>query len=121
MALSGIVVVGAARSNPGLRVEVSEPTRVRLSGELAFLLNLSEAGMAVQARRNFEPAEVVEFALSLPQDNEVTGTAVIVWSDCSGKTGLKFIDIAARDRLQLQLWLRQKEDAMWSSTRETRA
>ena len=112
MALSS-VLFNTVRSRPGVRVEVSDLTYIELSGEPALLLNLSEAGMAVRTSRKLQPAELLEFNFTLPHnDVEVRGAAAVVWSDRTGRAGLKFMDLTARDRMQLQLWLRQKEQSL---------
>jgi hypothetical protein len=90
------------------RVEVDQLVYVSVPGESAFMLNVSEGGIAIQAMDIMKPGQSLPFAFPLPDtDIEVRGMATIVWSDRSGRAGLRFIEIGEFDRFQLQWWLKR--------------
>jgi hypothetical protein len=95
----------------GLRVEVKPVVYVSWTEEQAFLLNVSESGMAVQAMEILHPGRSLSFAFSLPDtSNEVRGMARIVWVDRSGRAGLQFLDVPEYDRFRLRQWIVQNQD-----------
>ena len=68
------------------RIEVNEVVYVTGPREPAFILNLSEDGMAIQAMEILQPGQLLPFAFPLPDTKgEVRGAARIVWSDRSGQ------------------------------------
>jgi hypothetical protein len=101
-------VLAASR---GIRVEVKPVVYVNWAEEQAFLLNVSESGMAVQAMEVLTPGHSLPFAFSLPESgNEVRGVARIVWADCSGRAGLQFLDVPEYDRYRLRQWIIQNQN-----------
>ena len=88
------------------RVEVKDVVYVSWRAESAFILNLSEGGLAVQAMDVLRPGESLAFAFALPADGaELAGVVRVVWSDRSGRAGLQFVDLPEFDRFQLRKWL----------------
>lgn len=99
------------RGTRGLRVDVNPLVFVNFSPESAFILNLSECGMAIQAMEVLEPGRSMDFSFALPETNsEVQGMAKVVWSDRSGRAGLKFEHLSEFDRLNLTRWVLSKTD-----------
>jgi Tfp pilus assembly protein PilZ len=81
---------------------------VNWRGEPAFILNLSEGGMAVQAMEVLPTGEALRLSFPLPDEGaELRGVARVVWSDRSGRAGLQFVDISEYDRFQLREWLKR--------------
>ena len=75
-------------------------------GGPAFILNLGTGGMAIQAMEVLQPGCLFSLAFSLPNSNsEVQSLGKVVWSDASGRAGLKFIAGSRLDRVQLQRWI----------------
>jgi hypothetical protein len=80
---------------------------VDLSSNSSFLLNLSEEGMAVQAMEVLPPGQALRFAFQLPNGKvEIKGIARVVWSDCSGRAGMKIVAISPSEWTQLAEWVR---------------
>ncbi len=78
---------------------------VEWEGEAAFVLNLGECGMAVQAMEILAPNLSVDFAFVLPQTRtRICGKARIAWSDRSGRAGLEFTRIPELQRHRLRRW-----------------
>lgn len=90
----------------GVRVPVDPLVYVNFPEESAFLLNLSERGMALQCMDVLEPGRPYPFSFPLPEtDAELRGEARIVWSDHSGRAGMEFVRLSEYDRLALTMWL----------------
>ena len=70
--------------------------------------NLSEGGMAVQGATGL-PSEVVRVQFALPgTDITLSPKAELAWSDASGRGGIRFLELTANAREQLENWLLQK-------------
>jgi DNA-binding response OmpR family regulator len=70
--------------------------------------NLSEGGMAVQGATSL-PSEVVRVQFALPgTDITLSPKAELAWSDASGRGGIRFLELTANAREQLENWLLQK-------------
>lgn len=88
------------------RLEVNGLVYVTLPFESTFVLNLGSGGMGIQAMEVLTPGRAVPFAFSLPQTGtEVKGMANIVWTDCSGRAGLAFTNMAKDHRSLLKQWV----------------
>jgi PilZ domain len=88
------------------RVEIDQLVSVTMFGGPALLLNLGAGGMAIQARERLEPGCLFSVAFSLPEsESEVQSLGKVVWSDASGRAGLKFVAGAHLDRNRLQRWI----------------
>lgn len=90
----------------GPRVEVDQLVNVTMFGGPAFILNLGTGGMAIQAMEVLQPGCLFSLAFSLPDsESEVQSLGKVVWSDASGRAGLKFVAGAHLDRARLQRWI----------------
>lgn len=99
------------RRGCSFRIELSRLVYLPLLGDLAFLLNVSEGGMAIQAMQILQSGQSVQFVLPLPDSQaELTGVAEIVWADRSGRAGLKFANISPLDRFRLIEWMIQTQE-----------
>ncbi len=106
MGVQGFVLHGNTAARGGARIEVSQLVHVNFDREAAFVLNLSEGGMAIQAMAVLEPGHSLDFSFPLPETSTaIHGQARIIWSDRSGRAGLLFTDMPALDRLQLRNWV----------------
>src|SRR5258708_33452127 len=95
------------------RHKVFTPAYANLSGsaqgailELNEIINISESGMCIQASAPMK----VNRLLPLGIDLSATGVQIrtvghVVWSDPSGRTGIRFPDMAAASLTQLKEWL----------------
>jgi PilZ domain len=102
----------AGSGTRGLRIEPPQLVHVSVPGEPAFILNLSERGMAIQAMEILEPGRTLHFAFPLPESgSRVEGVAKIVWADRSGRAGLEFTEIPEFDRFLLRQWVVRNRDA----------
>ena len=96
----------ASSQTRGLRVPVDPLVYVNFPDESAFLLDLSENGMAVQCMDVLAPGHPYRFSFPLPDSiAELRGLARIVWSDTSGRAGMQFISLSDFDRLALKMWI----------------
>lgn len=102
--------IGILGRRDGFRISFDELIFVVIpEGNPAFVVNLGEGGMAIQAMEVLEPGQSLDFLLPLPEGElEVKGKAVIVWSDHGGRAGLKFAEISEADLFQLRQWVREK-------------
>lgn len=70
--------------------------------------NLSEGGMAIQATAGL-PSEVVRVQFALPgTDVTLSPKAELAWSDAAGRGGIRFLELTATAREQLENWLLRK-------------
>jgi CheY-like chemotaxis protein len=91
-----------------LRIAVQHLANVKLSGldEPAFLLDLSEGGLRVQALEQLDPDCSVHFSFILPGSSEhIMGRGRVVWADASGRAGIEFIECTDADRARLKQWV----------------
>ena len=101
----------SASTRRSARVEVQEIVYVNWPCEPAFILNLSDLGMGIQAMEVLEPGRSLSLAFPLPNsDGEIQGLARIVWADPSGRAGLEFLSVTEFDRLRLQRWMKGREN-----------
>src|SRR5437762_11361315 len=76
------------------------------SGNGGILLNLSEAGCALQLVAPPHLNTSIELELDLGSGFEpVRATGVAVWIDDTGCTGIRFVDLPERARTALRQWL----------------
>jgi putative methionine-R-sulfoxide reductase with GAF domain len=74
--------------------------------ELCEVLNISENGMCIQASAPMKPNRLLPLVLDLSEtQTRIHTTGHVVWSDSSGKTGIRFPEMPEASRLQLQQWL----------------
>jgi len=91
-----------------LRVAVHHLAHVDIEGLLdpAFILDLSEGGMAMQSLAPVKPGQVLHISFLLPSMGvHITGKGVVVWSDPAGRTGVEFDDISDEHRAALKQWV----------------
>ncbi len=105
------IVLGNSKTR-GTRVEVNPLVYVNFPEDNAFLLNLSERGMAIQAMEILSSGRSCQFSFQLPEGEqfEIGGQAKIVWTDRSGRAGLEFTQLSPFDRVKLQQWIMRNMD-----------
>jgi CheY-like chemotaxis protein len=78
-----------------------------------ILLDLSTGGMDVLAARPLPSASVVHVSFALPEGRSIQGEAEIAWSSANGQSGLRFLELDAPMRQQLNEWLTEhSQDAL---------
>lgn len=93
------------------RIEMSRLLYARISGGFGLVLNIGEGGMAIQTVLPLKVGQTLKFNLPLPKAGaELTGTAEVVWCDCSGRAGLHFTEVSEGEQLQLRNWLGHDQD-----------
>jgi len=95
------------------RHRVHSPAYASLGGsaqgavvELSEILNISESGMCIQASSQMKINRLLPLCLDLSS----TGSRIhlvghVVWSETSGKTGIRFPEVAEPELKQLHEWL----------------
>jgi GAF domain/Sel1 repeat/PilZ domain len=74
--------------------------------DLSELLDLSEDGFAVQTGAKLEQNRAVALCLELPETQSyVHGYGQVVWSDDTGRVGIRFSALPENSRKKLQEWL----------------
>jgi GAF domain/PilZ domain/Sel1 repeat len=74
--------------------------------DLNEILNLSESGMCMQAASTLPVGHLLPLGIDLTRGGETIRTVgYVAWSEASGKTGIRFPEIAEGTRAQLQRWL----------------
>ncbi len=74
--------------------------------DLSELLDLNEEGFAVQAAQRQEVNRAVTLCLDLPETKSyIHGSGQVIWSDDSGRTGIRFSFLPDRSRHVLKEWL----------------
>jgi len=72
----------------------------------AFLVNLSEGGLAIHADRKLPPPAKIYFQFALPgQDKNIRLSADVVWQDFRGRVGLRFSQVPQSSRRAIDHWL----------------
>lgn len=78
--------------------------------EPAVLLNLSEGGMSVQALESLAPGRILQLKFDLPKETvRVEAQGEIVWSDKSGRAGIRFLDMPEGSQSILKEWVARME------------
>jgi CheY-like chemotaxis protein len=91
-----------------LRVAVHHLAHVDIAGmtDPAFMLDLSEGGMAMQCLAPVRARQVLDIAFPLPDTPIwISGKGVVAWSDETGKVGLEFDALSEEDRLAIKNWV----------------
>jgi hypothetical protein len=74
--------------------------------DLSELLDLHEGGFAVQTGERLEINRAVTLCLDLPETrNFIHGSGQVMWSDDSGRGGIKFSELSGNSRQILKEWL----------------
>lgn len=92
-----------------LRIAVHRLAHVTLAGldEPAFLLDLSEGGMAVQALEPLAMGQSFAMSFLLPgTTTQISGTGQVIWADASGRAGLEFVELPEQHRVTVKDWIR---------------
>jgi GAF domain-containing protein len=73
---------------------------------LCEILDLSEDGMAIQTASALEPGHEEKLFLDLPETNASVETAgTVIWSEASGRAGIRFLDLTPESLRALKKWL----------------
>lgn len=91
-----------------LRCVVDTLAYARIDGvdDRPMLLDISEGGLAIQALEPLEPRRAFAVHFGLPgEGEEFEAVATAVWSDSSGRCGLRFLGMPPVHRQRLKLWL----------------
>ena len=94
-----------------LRVAVHHLSHVDIGGlnDPAFILDLSEGGIAIQSLAPMQQGQVFRLAFQLPGSSlRINASAKVVWNDLTGRIGMEFEDIADVDRGQLKRWVEER-------------
>ena len=74
--------------------------------DLNEILNISEDGVAIQCSSPLETSRRVGLCLDLAESSgQIYTTGQVIWSDASGRCGLRFGDLAPTSLLRLREWL----------------
>ncbi len=93
----------------GPRFDVQELVSVTMFGGPALLLNLGAGGIGIQAMEVLQPGCLYSLSFSLPDtESELQSLGKVVWSDKSGRAGLKFVAAPHLDRVRLQRWINSR-------------
>lgn len=91
-----------------LRIAIHHLAHVDIEGmfDPAFILDLSEGGMAIQCLAPVEAGQALSISFLLPGTSlSVVGKGVVAWSDPTGRTGIEFSEIADEHREALRNWV----------------
>jgi CheY-like chemotaxis protein len=94
-----------------LRVAVHHLSHVDFDGmkDPAFLLDVSEGGIAIQSLAPMQHGKVVGLSFQLPgTSHKVGATAKVVWNDPSGRIGMEFEQISDLHRGWLKNWVAER-------------
>lgn len=97
-----------------LRVAVHHLAHVDIEGLLdpAFILDLSEGGLAMQTLGPVKSGQVLDISFLLPgTSTRVAGKGVVVWSDTTGRSGIEFDDLSDEHREALKQWVTRRVHA----------
>ena len=109
----------AADQRHSARHGVHSPAYVSVSGsspgaitDLAQVVNISESGICVQFTTPMEASRLLPLCLELSAtDARIYEVGHVVWSDLTGKTGIRLPETSEVYRTQLQGWLKVNAEA----------
>lgn len=113
-----------------VRDAVNTPAYASLNGsaqtvalELCEILNISETGTCIQAPGPLKVNRLLPLALDLSETGDrIHTTGHVVWSEGSGRAGIRFPKLPEASLVQLRRWLAANNAAgVANSSRETRA
>src|SRR5215467_9248221 len=98
-----------------VRQKVHTPAYASLNGtagglllDLSEILDISEDGIAIQASVPLEANRMLNLCLDLPETRaRIYTTGEVIWSDRSGRAGIRFPRLPISSRKQLKEWLFQ--------------
>jgi GAF domain-containing protein len=74
--------------------------------ELHEIIDISEDGVAIQCHRVLENGERVNLCLDLAEcSDHIYTTGQVIWTNASGRTGLRFAELRPLSLLRLREWL----------------
>lgn len=74
--------------------------------ELHEIIDISEDGVAIQCHRHLENGQRVNLCLDLAEcSDHIYTTGQVIWTDASGRTGLRFAELRPLSLLRLREWL----------------
>jgi putative methionine-R-sulfoxide reductase with GAF domain len=80
--------------------------------ELCEILNISESGTCIQAPEPMKVNRLLPLALDLSETGEcIHTTGHVVWSEVSGRAGIRFPELPEASLTQLQRWLAANKEA----------
>ncbi len=94
-----------------LRVAVHHLSHVDISSmkDPAFILDLSEGGIAIQSLAPMQHGQIVGISFELPgTSHKIKATGKVVWNDPTGRIGMEFEDIGDQQRGWLKAWVGER-------------
>lgn len=91
-----------------LRVAVHRLAHVEIGGhpDPAFMLDLSEGGIAIQCLEPITAGEMLDISFLLPGTSiGISGRGVVAWSDATGKAGIEFETLSEDQRKAMKDWV----------------
>ncbi len=89
---------------PAYATFTAEPKGAML--DLHEIVDLSEDGIAIQCHAPLEAKRQLNLCLDLAGSaGEIYSTGQVIWTNASGRTGLRFSELSASSLLQLREWL----------------
>ncbi len=91
-----------------LRVAVEHLSNVSISGlkDPAFILDLSEGGIAIQSFYPMPKGQTVGLSFQLPgTKHQISTRAKVAWADTTGRVGLEFEFMGDKQRTRLKDWV----------------
>jgi putative methionine-R-sulfoxide reductase with GAF domain len=74
--------------------------------DLHEIIDISEDGVAIQCHRPLENGQRVNLCLDLAEcSDHIYTTGQVIWTDASGRTGLRFAELRPLSMLRLREWL----------------
>jgi putative methionine-R-sulfoxide reductase with GAF domain len=123
----GASLVGTAQKNAiygrerrrAVRNAVHTPAYASLNGsaqavslELCEILNISESGACIQTPGAMKVNRLLPLALDLSAtEDRIYTTGHVVWSESSGRAGIRFPELPENSLLQLRRWLQANDAA----------
>jgi len=95
------------RQSSRVSVQAAVSIRVDESNTMeGILLDLSTGGMDVLAAKPLATATMVHLSFQLPDGGDVIETdAEVAWCSTNGQTGMRFVDMDAKVRADMSVWL----------------
>lgn len=97
-----------------LRVAVHHLSHVEIGGmnDPAFILDLSEGGIAIQSLAPIQYGESIQLRFQLPgTQHQIQAMARVVWTDATGRIGMEFDEVSTAHREQLKTWVAKRVEA----------
>src|SRR5271166_385952 len=89
---------------PAYATFTAEPKGAML--DLHEIVDLSEDGIAIQCHPPLETKRQLNLCLDLAGSaGEIYSTGQVIWTNASGRTGLRFSELSASSLLRLREWL----------------